>query len=125
MRAIAYLAAKRVAMATVKAGLLLFLVAQLPTALHHIGQDQWADWISEREKKVVAYRQEYRCAACCAPTPISTISPAGHLSRARSAHLCACPSMGATLLVAHSRAATATVHGHQMYDDVQPLFRAR
>ena len=45
-------AAKRVAMATVKAGLLLFLVAQLPTALHHIGQDQWADWISEREKKV-------------------------------------------------------------------------
>ena len=37
---------ERVAMATVKAGLLLFLVAQLPTALHHIGQDQWADWIS-------------------------------------------------------------------------------
>ena len=45
-------AAKRVAMATVKAGLILLLVAQLPTTLHHLGHDKPADWIAEREKQV-------------------------------------------------------------------------
>ena len=46
--------AKRMAVATFKVGLVMFIATQLPTLLHHTGQDEWAAWLEARERTLIA-----------------------------------------------------------------------